>query len=75
MGAWACEHDGCNPAQPLSRWREVFDISKLTFVYPKEFVHLESEGQESLSVYTDLERLREELMSKAPERVAPASCP
>lgn len=35
---------GCNPSRPFySLWREVFDIGKLSFVYPMEFLRLETE--------------------------------
>lgn len=59
---------GCNPERPLySLWREVFDIGRLGFVFPEEFVRLETEREQSLRVYTDPGRLREELLAKAPE--------
>jgi hypothetical protein len=37
----------------------VFDIDKLTFVYPEEFVRLETEYGERLSVYSKVDRLVE----------------
>jgi phytoene dehydrogenase-like protein len=46
---------GSNPDSAMySRWREVFDIGKLTFVNPEEFVRLKTEHGECLSIYTDL---------------------
>jgi phytoene dehydrogenase-like protein len=57
---------GCNPERPLySRWQEVFDIGRLAFVHPPEFARLETEQGQSLRIYTDPVRLREELMSKS----------
>lgn len=59
---------GCNPERPLySLWREVFDIGRLSFVHPEELVRLETEHGQSLRVYTNPGRLREELLAKAPE--------
>ena len=59
---------GCNPERPLyPLWREVFDIGSLSFVYPEEFVRLETEHGQSLRIFTDPGRLREELLAKAPE--------
>ena len=57
---------GSNPDSAMySRWREVFDIGKLTFVNPEEFVRLKNEHGECLSIYTDLDRLELELLEKA----------
>ena len=50
-----------------SRWREVFDIGKLEFVDPEEFVRLETEDGERLSIYTNLDRLEAELLEKSPQ--------
>jgi phytoene dehydrogenase-like protein len=59
---------GSNPnATMYSRWQQVFDIGKLTFVDPEEFVRLETEHGEHLSIYTNLERLEAELLKKAPQ--------
>ena len=48
-------------------WQEVFDIDKLTFVYPEEFVRLETERGESLSIYANVDRLEAELLTHAPQ--------
>ena len=57
---------GSNPDSAMySRWREVFDIGKLTFVNPEEFVRLETEHGECLRIYTDLDRLESELLKQA----------
>lgn len=62
---------GSNPDSTMyAHWREVFDIGKLTFVYPEEFVRLESEHGESVSVYTNPDLLESEMCSKAPRDAA-----
>jgi hypothetical protein len=48
-----------------AHWQEVFDIDKLTFVYPEEFVRLEDEKGESLSIYANVDRLEAELLQRA----------
>ena len=50
-----------------AQWQEVFDIDKLTFVYPEEFVRLEDEKGESLSIYANVDRLEAELLQRAPQ--------
>jgi phytoene dehydrogenase-like protein len=50
-----------------AHWREVFDIDQLHFVQPAEYVRLETEGGERLSIYTDPVRLEAELMRLSPE--------
>ncbi len=49
-----------------SHWQEVCDIDKLTFVNPEEFVRIETESGDSLSVFTDIDRLEAELLRRAP---------
>ena len=66
----ACLHWllGSNPKSPMySRWQEVFDIGKLKFVDPEEYVRLETEHGESLSIYTNVDRMESELLKRAPE--------
>lgn len=59
---------GSKPDGPLhARWREVFDIDKLTFVNPDEYVRLVSARGEQLRIYTNVERLEAELLKCAPE--------
>lgn len=59
---------GSNPNTAMySQWQEVFDIGKLTFVDPEEFVRLETERGERVSIYTNLDRLEAELLKKAPQ--------
>ena len=66
----ACLHWllGSNPHDPMhALWREVFDIDRLQFVYPEEWMRVESEHGEQLSIYPDLERLEAELLRHAPQ--------
>ncbi|HSU30555.1 MAG TPA: NAD(P)/FAD-dependent oxidoreductase [Bryobacteraceae bacterium] len=50
-----------------SQWQEVFDIEKLTFLNPSEYVRLETEHGESLSINTNVDRMEEELLRYAPQ--------
>jgi phytoene dehydrogenase-like protein len=52
-------------------WKEVFDIDKLTFVDPEIFVRIEEEAGRQLTIYTDADRLEEELLKQAPQDEAP----
>jgi phytoene dehydrogenase-like protein len=47
-------------------WKEVFDIGRLTFYDPPVYQVVER-GTESVSMYTDPDRLESELLEKAPE--------
>lgn len=59
---------GSNPAGPMySRWREVFDIGRLQFVDAAEYARLETEHGETLSIYTNVDRMETELLKQAPE--------
>lgn len=59
---------GSNPSSAMhDLWREVFDIDRLRFVNPAEFVRLESEGGECLSIYTNVDCMEDELLKRAPE--------
>jgi phytoene dehydrogenase-like protein len=59
---------GSNPnGEMYSRWLEVFDIDKLTFIYPDEFVRLETEHGECLRIYSNVDRLEAELLKRGPE--------
>jgi phytoene dehydrogenase-like protein len=58
---------GSNPDGDMhSQWKEVCDIEKLKFIDHDEFVRLETEHGDSLSFYTNIDRLEEELLKKAP---------
>ncbi len=48
-------------------WREVFDIDRLHFIHPEEYVRLEGPAGERLVVYTDPDRLEAEFLRVAPE--------
>ena len=62
---------GSAPASPMhAQWREVFDIDKLTFVYPEEFERLENEAGERLSIYTNVDRMEAEFLRQAPQDAA-----
>lgn len=59
---------GSNPNSPMyARWQEVFDIGKLKFVDPDEYIRLENEHGERLVIYTDVDRMEAELLKRAPE--------
>ncbi|MGP0092037.1 MAG: phytoene desaturase family protein [Xanthobacteraceae bacterium] len=60
---------GSSPDNRTARalWREVCEIDKLTFVVPDEFIRVEDENGERLSIYTNLDRLESELLAKAPK--------
>ncbi len=47
-------------------WKEIFDIDKLLFVDPEEFVRLETERGDVVRFYTNVDRLEEELLHHAP---------
>ena len=62
---------GSNPVRPMyEQWQEVFDIDKLTFLQPEEYVRLETEHGEHLSIYSNLERMEAELLERAPRDAA-----
>jgi len=59
---------GTNPNGSMySRWLEVFDINKLTFLYSDEFVRLETEHGECLRIYSNVDRLETEMLRQAPQ--------
>ncbi|MGB8259880.1 MAG: NAD(P)/FAD-dependent oxidoreductase [Terracidiphilus sp.] len=62
---------GSNPASSMhSQWREVFDIDRLTFVDNDEFVRIETEAGETLSIFTDVDRLEAGMLRRAPQDAA-----
>src|SRR5581483_10126725 len=66
----ACLHWllGSNPNDHMySRWQEIFDIGQLKFVDPEEYARLETEHGESLSIYTNVDRMETELLQRAPQ--------
>jgi phytoene dehydrogenase-like protein len=50
-----------------SQWQEVFDIDKLTFVDPEEYVRLETDTGDRLSVNTNVDRMEAEFLKVAPQ--------
>lgn len=62
---------GSSPASPMYRqWRELFDIDRLHFIYPEEFVRIEGPDGEALSIHTNVERMHETLMRRSPKDAA-----
>lgn len=58
---------GSSPGSPMYRyWCELFDISRLRFIYPEEFVRIEAPDGEALSIYTDVARMQEALWRRSP---------
>jgi phytoene dehydrogenase-like protein len=59
---------GSHPGGTLhAQWQEVLDINGLTFLDPQEFVRLETERGEFLSVHTNVDRLEAEFLKQAPQ--------
>ena len=62
---------GSNPKSRMyARWKEIFDIEKLTFLDPRQSSRLETPDGRSLTLYTNLRRLEGELLRKAPQDAA-----
>ena len=58
---------GSSPASPMHRqWRELFDIDQLQFIYPEEFVRIDACDGQTLSIYTNLERMHDALLRRSP---------
>lgn len=53
-----------------AQWQEVFDIDKLKFIQPEEYVRLEDERGDALSIYADIDRTEAELLRCAPQDAA-----
>ncbi|MDE2261491.1 MAG: NAD(P)/FAD-dependent oxidoreductase [Gammaproteobacteria bacterium] len=59
---------GSSSASPMYRqWRELFDIDRLRFLYPAEFVRIEAADGQSLSIYTNAERMQNALLRRSPQ--------
>lgn len=59
---------GSNPGSAMySRWQEVFDIEKLTFINPQQYGAIENGSGDRLIVYTDPDRMETELLRRTPE--------
>ena len=62
---------GSKPGADLhAQWQEIFDIERLTFVNPDEFLRIEDENGDSLNLYSDVDRLEAELLRCAPQDAA-----
>lgn len=53
-----------------AQWQEVADIEKLTFIHPDEFIRLEAEDGQALTIFTEVDRLEQELLRNAPQDAA-----
>jgi len=51
-------------------WQEVFDVDKLRFIDSDEFVRIQSETGDSLSIFTNVDRLEAELLRRSPQDAA-----
>lgn len=59
---------GASPTGQLhSRWREVLDIDKLTFLTPEEYVRVQAPDGTCLHVYSNIDRLEAEMLKVAPQ--------
>jgi phytoene dehydrogenase-like protein len=50
-----------------AQWSEVFDVEKLTFVDLVEYGRMETEDGDFLTIPTDVDRLENELLARAPQ--------
>jgi phytoene dehydrogenase-like protein len=59
---------GSNPHGEFhENWKDVFDIDRLKFINPREFVRIETEAGDCLRLYTNADLLEAELMARAPQ--------
>jgi phytoene dehydrogenase-like protein len=59
---------GSNPDDPIyDLWNELIDMKSIRFYNYKEFFRVRDKQGKEIIGYTNLERLRQELLSKAPE--------
>ncbi|HEY1212959.1 MAG TPA: FAD-dependent oxidoreductase, partial [Bryobacteraceae bacterium] len=59
---------GSRPGSPIyDKWKEVFDIDRLTFVHHEEFARIEDATGDVLRIYSDIGLLEAELLSRAPK--------
>jgi phytoene dehydrogenase-like protein len=58
---------GSHPGGDMhSLWQEICDVEKLIFVDPEEFVRIDTERGDKLSIYPNVDRLEAELLRRAP---------
>ncbi len=48
-------------------WQEICDIDRLTFIDPEEFIRIETESGDNLTIFTNVDRLEAELLRRAPQ--------
>ncbi|MGA3135386.1 MAG: NAD(P)/FAD-dependent oxidoreductase [Terracidiphilus sp.] len=53
-----------------AHWQEVFDVDKLRFIDSDEFVRIQSEIGDSLSIFTNVDCLEAELLRRSPQDAA-----
>src|SRR3974390_1884365 len=59
---------GSSPASPMyQRGCELFNIDRLRFIYPEEFVRIEASDGQALSIYTNVERMQDTLLRRSPQ--------
>lgn len=65
---------GSNPADPVYKlWNELIDMDKIRFHDHDEFFRVKDRSGKEIIAYTNLEKLRNELIAKAPEDIALAN--
>jgi len=58
---------GSNPTDPFySLWSELVDMTALSFVEPEEALRVESEDGRYIRVFSNIDKMEEEMLSKAP---------
>lgn len=58
---------GSNPSDPFySLWNELIDMKTITFVEPEEAMRVEDKEGRYIRVFSDINKLEEEMLSKAP---------
>jgi len=59
---------GSSPNDDLYHlWSELIDMEKLTFVEPDIYLRFEDKTGQTLTIYTDIDQLENEMLTKAPE--------
>lgn len=62
---------GSSAASPMhSQWRELFDIDRLRFIYPEEFVRIQAPDGRTLPIYTNIDRMQDSLLRHSPADAA-----
>jgi len=59
---------GSSPDSTMhAQWAEVFDIDKLTFLNPEEYLRFENERGDCLKIYSNIDLLEAEMLQRAPD--------